>query len=289
VTEALIEYDRDPRPTFSAIDEMWVERGNRDDWNVLHDLHYKAEALPAGSRFWRCVDGDGRVVGIVCSCSPALLLAPRHVLLPKLKPGRDTALTNRYRAQWINKNMRRAARIVTDTLYRGVGVSYRMVNLASRLEGVRYMEIQSSMSKFNPFDQKAGFVHAPLQRSSHYDAGIRFFRGYFDSNPQDYQALMAEFDAMPATLQARTLQAMREFYYSHSAKEKTGPKLGKGTSRVEGLSAGPLFKELQQLVFASPVYGLYTNPDLGRPLPERLPLSAYDLQKPHEPLRLDLL
>ena len=34
---------------------------------------------------------------------------------------------------------------------------YRMMNLASRMEGSPFTEIQSSMSKFNHFGQKAGF------------------------------------------------------------------------------------------------------------------------------------
>jgi ABC-type ATPase with predicted acetyltransferase domain len=271
---------------------MWVEKGTKADWDHLHDLHYKAESLPAGARYWRCVyeneeTGEHRIVGIVVMSSVSLLLAPRHVLLPKLKPGQDTKITNKYRAVWLNANMRRAARIVTDTLYRGVGVSYRMVNLACRLEGFRYVEIQSSMSKFNPFDQKAGFRHAPLKRAAAFEQGLRFFRSHFKSNPSDYQAVIAELDAMNEPTRASVTQRMREFYYKHSAKEKTGSNLNAGTGRVAEMPIKQLLKELQQLVFASPVYGLYENPDYGRKLPNRLPLRAYDWQKLDEPLNLE--
>lgn len=284
-----IEYDRNPTPRFSDMDRMYVERGSIKDWNHLHDLHYKAESLPAGPHFWRCVTDDGRVVGICVTSAVSLLLAPRHVLMPKLKPGNDTKVTNQWRAKWLNNNMRRAARIVTDTLYRGVGVSYRMVNLACRMDGFRYVEIQSSMSKFNPFDQKAGFRHAPLQRAAAYEPGVRFFRQYFECNPADFQALLSELESMPKPVRDMVDKEMRAFYYKHSSKEKTGKRLNTGTGKVDSMPIRQLIKELQQIVFASPVYGIYENPDFGRELPARIPLSAYDLQAPDEPLRLDLL
>ncbi len=289
-----IEYSRGDKAQFSDLDKMWVEKGSKKDWDHLHDLHYKAESLPAGPHFWRCVyeneeTGEHRIVGIVVMSSVSLLLGPRHVLLPKLKPGKDTKITNKYRAVWLNQNMRRAARIVTDTMYRGVGVSYRMVNLASRMEGRRYIEIQSSMSKFNPFDQKAGFNHAPLRRAAAFDQGLRFFRSYFQSNPADSKAIVDELERMKPSTQAVVVQKMREFYYKHSAKEKTGSNLNSGTGKVDLMQARQLLKELQQLVFASPVYGLYENPDFGREIPDRLPLRAYDWQLPTEPLRLENL
>ncbi|MBO6510630.1 MAG: hypothetical protein JJ979_19470, partial [Roseibium sp.] len=47
-----------------------------------------------------------------------------------------------------------------------------------------------------------------------------------------------------------------------------------------------LIKNIQQLTLASPMYGIWKNPDLGRELPERLPLAAFDNQAPTEPLNL---
>src|SRR5690554_4233790 len=138
MTTILLENDdifierRDGKSRFALMDTMRVERGSKADWDALHDLHYKAENLPAGPRYWRCVTEDGDLVGVVVFSSVALLLAARHGVFPKLKPGKDSHFTNVHRATFLNKNFRRAARIVTDTMYRGVGVSYRMVNLAMR-------------------------------------------------------------------------------------------------------------------------------------------------------------
>lgn len=295
MTTILLENDdifierRDGKSRFALMDTMRVERGSKADWDALHDLHYKAENLPAGPRYWRCVTEDGDLVGVVVFSSVALLLAARHGVFPKLKPGKDSHFTNVHRATFLNKNFRRAARIVTDTMYRGVGVSYRMVNLAMRLEGFRFVEIQSSMSKFNPFDVKAGFRHAQLQSAAAYEKGLKFMRTLFSAHPADHQAVMQELESMPAAMRDKALKEMREFYYRHSSREKTGSNLHAGTGRVDAMEPAHLLRELQQLVFASPVYGIWQNPDHGRELPESLPLRAFDLQKPTEPLRLDLL
>jgi hypothetical protein len=82
------------------------------------------------------------------------------------------------------------------------------------------------------------------------------------------------------------IKEMREFYYKNSAKEKTGAKMNKGTSRVDGLSIGILVRELQQLVFATPVYGIWVNPDADADLklPDALPMRAFEWQAPDAPL-----
>jgi hypothetical protein len=269
---------------------MIVEPGTKEDWDQLHEFHYKAENLPLAPRYWRCVTKEGRLIGIVVFSSVSLLLAARHQIFPKLKPGGDeNNFTNVQRARWLNRNMNRAARIVTDPMYRGVGVSYRMVNLAMRMQGKKWIEIQSSMSKFNPFDIKAGFSHGRLNHASSYDKGFRFMRGLFEAHPADYMALVEEFEALPAALQKRTLERMCWFYYKNSPKEKTGSNLGRGNGKVNSWKHKRIIKELQTLIFSSPAYGIWQNPDLGQVIPVRLPLSAFDLQSPTEPLKLEEL
>lgn len=275
-----------PSARFSLLDEMYVELGSKDDWDRLAGFHYKAESLPAGPRYYRCVTASNDLVGICVMSSVALLLASRHDVFPKLKCGNDTKMTNTRRANFLNQNFCRAARIVTDTLYRGVGASYRMVNLAARMHGKQYCEIQSSMSKFNPFDVKAGFQHGHLRSANAYEKGVKFLRGYFDSHPADHQAIMEEYNRWPAGVQKRVLEEMALFYYRHSTLIKTGKNFftGSGKRQIESMSASNMLREIQQLTFATPVYGVYKNPDVGRQLPPRLPLSAFDRQGVAEPL-----
>jgi ABC-type ATPase with predicted acetyltransferase domain len=276
----------DPNPRFSDLERMWVEKGTRDDWELLHELHYKAEGTPAGSRYWRCVL-DGETIGVIVTASPKLLLKERHKAFPKLKPGRDTKFSNVQRAKYLNGNFRVISRFVVDTMYRGVGIAYRFQNLASRMEGNRFMEIQSSMSKYNLFAQRAGFRFVKPSNANKFEVGVNFFRRTYESNPADHEAIMNELAAMPDAIREATLKKTREFYYQNSALEKTGANLGKGTSRVDKMDPADLIRNLQQMTLASPLYGVFLNPDHGRELPERLPLLAFNQQGPSEPLNLE--
>lgn len=278
-----------PTPKLSLVDEMTVQRGTIEDWRTLEDLHYKQSgSLPAGSHHFTLKLGD-ELVGCLVMASPKLLLKERHVVLPKLKPtGQDNKMTNQFRMKWINANMSVVARVVVDTMYRGAGLAYRFTNVASRMEGKRFIEIQSSMSKYNLFAHKAGFQFVKPMRSNKYDVGIKFFRSTFDSDPADLEAIIAEVMSKDEIEREAIIRATKEFYYAHSALEKTGKSLGGvGEARVAKMSFRDCVHALQQMVLASPLYGIYTNPDVGRTdIPDVLPLTAFDRQAPNERLIL---
>lgn len=288
-TDAIIEYEPSPRPRFPLLAEMVVERGSKADWNLLHDLHYKAENLPSAPRFWK-LTLHGETIGVLVTASPKGLLKERHVAFPILKPGGgDTYVTNKQRYVWLNANVRVISRFVLDTMYRGVGAGYRFQNLASRLEGFRFMEIQSSMSKFNFFAQRAGFRFVRPMNSNHYAQGLKFFRSHFAASPQDFEVIVAEIDGLEQGARNRILAETRLFYLRHSALENTGNNRARGQARVEAMPVNTLIKSLQQLILASPMYGVWEDPDLGRTLPARLPLIAFDNQGVREPLNLEAL
>lgn len=276
------------RPKLSLLDDMTVQRGTIEDWRVLEALHYKQHGtLPAGSHHFTLKLGD-ELVGVLVMASPKLLLKERHVAFPKLKPsGQDNRITNQYRMKWINANMSVVARVVVDTMYRGAGLAYRFTNLAARMEGKRYIEIQSSMSKYNLFAHRAGFQFVKPMRSNKYDVGIRFFRSTFEADPADLEGILAEWMTLPEGQRAAVEAATKEFYYKHSSLEKTGKSLGGvGERRVANMSMRDCLGQLQQMTLASPLYGIYTNPAQATPLPEILPLRAFDAQLPTAPLVL---
>lgn len=282
--ETLIERENAPRARFSLLERMIVERGDKSDWDLLHDLHYKAENLPIGPRFWK-LTLDGETIGVLVTSNPKGLLKERHLAFPNIKPdGDDTRLTNTQRYVWINQNIRVISRFVVDTMYRGIGAGYRMMNLVSRMEGNAFMEIQSSMSKFNLFGQKAGFRFVRPLNSNKFDVGLKFFRAHFEASPQDFEAILAELEGKPEAEREALLQACRDFYYRHSALEKTGNNRDKGQGRVDAMNARTIIKSLQQVTLASPMYGVWKNPDRGRPIPQKLPLGAFDWQGPNEPM-----
>lgn len=271
----------DCSPKLSLLDHMTVQRGTIEDWRTLQDLHYKQSgSLPAGSHHFTLKLGD-ELIGVLVMASPKLLLKERHVVLPRLKPtGQDNRITNQYRMKWINANMSVVARVVVDTMYRGAGLAYRFTNIASRMEAKRFIEIQSSMSKYNMFAHKAGFEFVKPMRSTKYDVGIRFFRSTFESDPADLEAILQEWMAKDPSERAAVEKATKEFYYAHSALEKTGKSLGGvGEARVARMSFRDCVHALQQMVLASPLYGIYTNPDVGRSdLPAVIPLTWFDNQ-----------
>lgn len=279
-----IERVASPRPVFSLLQDMYVEKGAKSDWDLLHDLHYKAENLPIGPRFWK-LSLYGETIGVLVTANPKGLLKERHLAFPKLKPtGDDTKLINTQRYNYINGNFRVISRFVVDTMYRGIGCGYRMMNLVSRMEGNTFMEIQSSMSKFNHFGQRAGFSFVKPMNSAKFEAGLKFFRSHFTANPADYEAIIQDLESRPEAEREQLLQACKDFYYRHSALEKTGNNRDKGQGRVDAMTARTVIRALQQVTLASPMYGVWKNPDKGQPMPARLPLTAFDWQGPNEPL-----
>ena len=290
--------ERRPTPvkhSLSLLPEIYVERGTKEDWDLLHELHYKAENLGIGPRIFRCVMRD-RVIGVGVMTVPKMLLGGRNELFTHLRPnvnGKDTRLINRTRAIRINEMMCVNSRLVLDTMYRGAGIAYRMQNLMMRMTGLKEIEFQSSMSKFNPFAAKAGIRFTKPRRSANYERGLQWFRRWFESVPTDFVGVMAEVNAMSPAVRDKCVAEMRKFYYDFSSMEKSGDNRMNGTRRVDALPVEKLLKNLQQLIFASPLYGVYVNPDYdatgARVLPERLPLLAFDNQPVDAPLNLSML
>lgn len=277
----------------SLLPEIYVERGDINDWNLLHELHYKAESLGIGPKIFRCVL-HGKTIGVGVMTVPKMLLSGRNEVFKHLKPntgGMDSRLINRHRAYWINDHACTNSRLVLDTMYRGAGIAYRMQNIMMRMTGCQVVEFQSSMSKFNPFAAKAGMRFTKPKRSANYDKGVAFFRRWFDSNPSDYTGIMLEIGKMSPAIKAKCEREMRDFYYACSALEKTGNARFRGEDRRESMEVGYLLKSLQQLTLASPLYGVYINPDASpekgkSQLPERVSIIAFDNQPTDAPLDL---
>lgn len=284
-----VAVNRSDRPVqrFSLMDEMVVERGDVDDWWLLHDLHYKAEKLPIGPQFWRLRLGR-RTIGVLVTAVPKGMVRERHIAFPNIRPGaNETRLTNTNRYHYINRHFRVVSRFVVDTQFRGIGAGYRMMNLVSRMSGETYMEIQSSMSKFNMFGQKAGFRFLPPMKANNYDRVMKFLRLHFEAPPADYEAIMAEIASKSPDRQAEIDTSLRDWYFRNSALENTTRGGQQAERRAETMTLRTLVRGIQQIGLASPLYGVWRNPDAGRTdIPSQLPLAAFDRQKPTERLIL---
>lgn len=284
-TETLIERFDAPCARFSLADEMFVERGTKDDWDLLHNLHYKAEKLPIGPRFWR-LDLRGNTIGVLVTGTPKGMLRERHMVFPNLKPGSgETRLTNTNRYHYINANFRVISRFVIDTMYRGIGAGYKMMNLVSRMECNTFMEIQSSMSKFNAFGQKAGFKFVKPMNANNYDKVMKFFRMNFSASPQDFEAIIQEIESKPEAERAKLAELCKDFYFRNSAMENTSNGGAAMDRRREAMTTREVVKGIQQIGLSSPMYGIWKCPDPKGSVPDKLPLTAFDCQKPNERLK----
>lgn len=281
-TETLIERVDAPKPFFALADEMFVERGTKEDWDLLHDLHYKAEKLPIGPRFWR-LDLHGETIGVLVTGTPKGMLRERHMVFPNIKPGGgDTRLTNTNRYKYINANFRVISRFVIDTMYRGIGAGYKMMNIVSRMEGNTFMEIQSSMSKFNAFGQKAGFKFVKPMNANNYEKVMKFFRGNFEAPPQDFEAIIQEIEGKTPEARAIIEETCKDFYFRNSALENTSNGGANMEARKASMSTRAVIKGIQQLGLSSPMYGVWKCPDNKNALPDRIPLTAFEAQEPNE-------
>jgi ABC-type ATPase with predicted acetyltransferase domain len=297
LSETVVKTDPGPykRP-LSLISSIYVERGCAEDWNAMKALHYKAHDTGVGPIFTRCLiehkPGVEETIGALVLAVPKVLDAGRNEVFPNLKPnqdGIDTKLMQSMRVKWMNRNIRSGSRNVVDTMYRSAGIGYRLCNLAFRMSGFRYLETRASMTRFNPFATKAGMRFVSPKTAPALEAGIEALTRNFKSPPYDYAAILEELETMPDYARVAALRDIREFYYKHSAMEKSGEKRLAGRSRVATLPVAYLIKQVMQITFASTVYSVYRNPDYGRKLPDRIPITAFDNQPTDEPLRLDLL
>ena len=280
------DYNKGAQGAFPLLKEMMISRGDKSDWDLLHDLHYKAENLPIGPRFWK-LTLDGNTIGVLVTGNPKGLIRERHIIFPKLKPKHgDSKIVNIQRYKYVNANFRVISRFVIDTMYRGIGAGYRMMNLVSRMENNTYMEIQSSMSKFNHFGQKAGFQFAKPQNANKYEKGMMLFRTHFNAPPMDSEEILKEISDWPDHRIVSILEDMKKFYYRHSSLERTGNGRNVGAERVARLDHKAAVRAIQQMTLASPMYGVWKSPEKGRAIPQVLPLTAFDWQKPTEPMNI---
>ncbi len=92
----------------------------------------------------------------------------------------------------------------------------------------------------------------------------------------------------------RALHDLVADYHKNSSLAKAGRNRGTtvqdiADSLTDEASIVKLLKDIHNLSFTTPLYGVYRNPDFCRDLPTVLPLMAFDNQALHAPLDLTKL
>lgn len=273
------------------LEQMVVSKGTIEDWNELKSLHYKSDGKPFAPCYYKC-ELDGKLVGVLVMAYPKLLLAPRHRMFPKLKPTNNSKEANQYWGKYVNSHFAVVSRCVIDTLYRGVGVSYRFLNIVSRMHDKPVIEIQSSMSKYNPFAMKAGFKFIVPERPKTYESALRIFKRHFKGDPSDHESILKELFDMSPTRRKMALKDLVTNYHKNSSLAKAGRNRGTTIqdildTLVDDASIIKILKDIYNLSFTSPLYGAYLNPDYGRDLPSVINLMDFDKQSIDQPLIIE--
>ena len=272
------------------MERIVVKKGTVDDWNTLKGLHYKTDGKPFAPSYYRA-ELDGRLIGVLVMAYPKLLLAPRHRMFPDIKPTSNTREANQIWGKRVNQEFAVVSRLVADTQYRGLGLSYRFMNMVCRMHDKPILEIQSSMSKYNPFAMKAGFKFIKPESPKSYESALKVFQRHFRADPGDNESVVKELLRMAEGRRKRALHDLVANYHKNSSLAKAGRNRGTTVQDIadtltDEASIVKLLKDIHTLSFTSPLYGVYRNPDFGRQLPDALPLLAFDNQPLDAPLDL---
>lgn len=105
------------------------------------------------------------------------------------------------------------------------------------------------------------------------------------------ESIVKELFSMSENRRRRALVDLVADYHKNSSLAKAGRNRGTtvqdiADSLVDEASIVKLLKDIHNLSFTSPLYGVYRNPDFGRDLPDVLPLLAFDNQPLNAPLDL---
>ena len=196
------------------MDRVLVREGTVEDWHQLKSLHYKAGNCFGAASYYRA-EIDGELIAVVAIVYPQLLLAERHKCFPNIKPSTETKLTNTYRGKMVTTNwFGTVSRFVIDTMYRGTGMGYQILNLACRLHNHRQaIEIKSAMSRYNPFAMRAGFRFVQPPEAEKRRNAIKAFTLFFTADPTNIEHLLAEAKTMPVSMQERARKALIDVYF----------------------------------------------------------------------------
>jgi GNAT superfamily N-acetyltransferase len=143
-----------------------IERGTCTDYRELEHFHYVARPLPAIAGIWRAVVRDPArrgtkrliAVGVLTFPTPAQRARERLLLPPRL---RGKSRYGRKRLRFINRHVRRIARVIVHPQFRSLGVATRLVRRVLLRCPTRYVEAVAAMGEVVPFFQRAGMTRVP--------------------------------------------------------------------------------------------------------------------------------
>lgn len=156
-----VTYFKPEQKPFSMLKDVMISRGAWKDYKKLESFHYRGRRPQFVTDIFKA-ELHGELVGVIVYTKSYLHLKPRSIALPHLLElwRKDKG---EY-AEYINKNIRRIARVVVAPKYRGIGLGVKLVKETMPLVGVPYVETLAVMAKYNPFFKHAGMKEVEYER-----------------------------------------------------------------------------------------------------------------------------
>ena len=157
-----------------------LRRGSLHDYRELAPFHYltgppaahkRVYVIPAPRGDRRC--GGPRLAGVAVVSPPLMSVRARTIVFG----GRYAAPPPRVRLRRLNQEIESISRVIVHPVYRGEGLSVRLVRHILRHRATPVVEALAIMGRYHPFFQRAGMT-------GHYDDDLPY--AYYHAAPGGY-------------------------------------------------------------------------------------------------------
>lgn len=148
----------DSKAKLDIYKEVIVEEGDREDYEKLKRFHYRQSKLGAVKKIYRMKYKDD-VIGALVITYPHLALKGRNIYTEK----KYAKMTKEICTE-INEKFECVARVVIHPKYRGIGLSYHMLQEYFKMTDIQYIETVAVMANYNPFFEKAGMTRIDTEQ-----------------------------------------------------------------------------------------------------------------------------
>ncbi len=138
----------------SLLKVIRFREGTRQDYQQLHQFHYRAE-LPSNTTRIFSLEHSGELVGCIAYGTPPLSSA-----------GRRTFMGYRVPSEQVNSDFLNISRVVVHPKFRSIGLGAMLVRNSLPLVSKKYVETTAVMAKYNPFFEKAGMQRVAYDSES---------------------------------------------------------------------------------------------------------------------------
>lgn len=141
-------------PINPFLDQIRIEEGTIEDYKKLGKYHYKNTEARFTKKIFKMMFKD-ILIGVAVYSMPRQQLVGRNVYFNK-KYINERGIPN---LKAVNKDFLMGSRYIIHPMFRGVGLGSELVKKTAPLVDIPYIEIVSTMSKYNKFLEQAGAIY----------------------------------------------------------------------------------------------------------------------------------